>query len=122
MVDLDLFQEEKDLFRKCVIFYASISSEKINKEFDTSKIDMIDFARIKRELFPVIEIKANFDLEGLKKKAKEYIKDLMILTQKEQQYLDEFENKNYNPKLLFDDEEIVERIKEHPMALWKCKL
>ena len=24
-------------------------------------------------------------------------------------------------ELLFDDEEIVERIKEHPMALWKCQ-
>ena len=25
------------------------------------------------------------------------------------------------PEFLFEDAEIVERVKNHPMALWKCK-
>ena len=45
----------------------------------------------------------------------------MILTAKEQEYLDNFEKKKYIPELLFDDVDIIKRIKNHPMALWKCK-
>lgn len=120
MIDSGLFEEKRDLFRKCIVFYASISSTVINKGFDTSEIDRIDFARIKRELFPVIEVKANFDLDGIKEKVKKYIKELMQLTTNEIRYLEMFEEKKYMPKLLFD-EKIVARIKEHPMALWKCR-
>ncbi len=121
MIDAGLFEDNRDIFRKAVIFYASISADTINKTFDTKEIDTIDFAKIKRELFPVIEVKAHFDLDGMKKKAKEYISDLMVLTDDEKEYLTQFEQKKYLPELLFDDAEIVERVKEHPMALWKCR-
>lgn len=60
-------------------------------------------------------------LDERKQKAKDYITDLMQLTDQEQEYMDRFIAKEYVPELLFDDEEIVERIKEHPMALWKCQ-
>ena len=56
-----------------------------------------------------------------KKIAKNYILNLMVLTTKEKEYLDRFEEKKYMPELLFEDVEIVERVKNHPMALWKCK-
>lgn len=45
----------------------------------------------------------------------------MVLTTKEKEYLDRFEEKKYMPELLFEDAEIVERVENHPMALWKCK-
>ena len=35
--------------------------------------------------------------------------------------MNRFIAKEYAPELLFDDKEIVERIKEHPMAIWKCQ-
>jgi len=34
-------------------------------------------------------------------------------------FVDSFNQGEYKPEVLFDDHEIVERIKEHPMALWK---
>lgn len=121
MIDAGILEDSRELFRKCIIFYSSISAIELNKEFNTSQIDTIDFNKVKRELFPVIEVKANFDLDGLKRKAKEYIAGLMILTENEKMYLDEFERKNYRPELLFDDSRIIERIQKHPMALWKCR-
>ena len=121
MIDAGILEDNRDLFRKCIIFYSSISAIELNKEFNTSQIDTIDFNKVKRELFPVIEVKANFDLDGLKRKAKEYIAGLMILTENEKMYLDEFEGKNYRPELLFDDSRTIERIQNHPMALWKCR-
>jgi predicted nucleotidyltransferase component of viral defense system len=121
MIDKGLFERENSLFRKCIVFYASISAESINKSFNTSEIDKIDFAKIKRELFPVIEVKANFDLEGMKNKVKKYIADLMVLTPNEKEYLEKFEQKEYMPELLFEDKAILNRVKDHPMALWKCR-
>lgn len=45
----------------------------------------------------------------------------MVLTESEKDYLQQFEEKRYKPELLFEDEAIVERIKKHPMAIWKCR-
>lgn len=122
MTFLGLFDEsEEDMFRKCIVFYNTISQETVNKSFDTSAIDKLTFAKIRRDLFPVIKKKEHFDLDARKQNAKEYIHDLMQLTEQELQYMTEFENKNYKPELLFDDKEILERIKNHPMAVWKCQ-
>lgn len=74
-----------------------------------------------RDLFPVISKKDNFQLEERKRQAKQYISGLMQLTEKENEYMKRFIAKEYRPELLFDDDGIVERISEHPMALWKCK-
>ena len=65
--------------------------------------------------------KDNFQLDERKRMAKEYIADLMVLTAQEREYLENFEQKKYMPELLFEDADIIERVKNHPMALWKCK-
>lgn len=117
----NLFADERDMFRKCFAFYATISAETVNRNFDTSAIDSLKFDKIRRDLFPVLSKKDDFKLDERKQQAKDYIADLMQLTEREQEYMDRFIAKEYVPELLFDDEEIVERIKEHPMALWKCQ-
>ena len=121
MMSEGLFEEQRDLFRKCFVFYMTISADTLNKSFDTSAIDTLDFNKIRRDLFPVLNKKDNFQLDERKKLSKQYIENLMILTVEEQEYLDNFEKKKYIPELLFDDVDIVKRIKNHPMALWKCK-
>ena len=118
MVRYDLFDEsERTLFRKSIIFYNTISQEKVNLSFDTSAIDSLSFTKIKRDLFPVLRNKECFDLEGKKTRAKEYIAELMKMTAKERQYMEAFVEKEYMPELPFEDQNVVERIREHPMAL-----
>jgi len=117
----NLFANERDMFRKCFVFYTTISAEIVNRDFDTSAIDSLKFEKIRRDLFPVLSKKDNFKLDERKRQAKDYIADLMQLTDQEQEYMDRFIAKEYVPELLFDDKEIVERIKEHPMAIWKCQ-
>jgi predicted nucleotidyltransferase component of viral defense system len=121
LIKENLFAEERELFRKCFAFYATISAETVNRNFDTSAIDTLKFDKIRRDLFPVLRKKDNFMLEERKQQAKEYIAELMQLTEREHEYIDRFIRKEYVPELLFDDEAIVERIKEHPMAIWKCQ-
>ncbi len=55
-----------------------------------SAIDEITFSNIRSELFLGIKDKANFELE---------------------------EQKEYRPDLLFEDEQIIDNIENHPMAL-----
>lgn len=117
----NLFVGERDMFRKCFAFYATISAETVNRDFDTSAIDSLKFDKIRRDLFPVLSKKDNFKLDERKQQAKDYIAELMQLTESEQEYMDRFIAKEYVPELLFDDKEIVERIKEHPMVIWKCQ-
>ena len=121
MMTEGLFEGQRDLFRKCFVFYMTISADTLNKSFDTSAIDTLNFNKIRRDLFPVLNKKDNFQLDERKKLAKDYIESLMALTVSEQEYLDNFEKKKYIPELLFDDVDIVKRIKIHPMALWKCR-
>ena len=112
---------EYELLRKCIIFYASITADKINKTFNTSAIDGLEFSKIKRDLFPVLRKKDNFNLDERKKEAKKFIKELMVLTPEEKEYLELFETGEYRLELLFEDDEIIQNIGEHPMAIWKMK-
>ena len=99
----------------------TISADNLNRTFETSAIDSLGFDKIRRDLFPVLNKKDNFSLEEKKERAKDYISALMILTEDEKEYIERFGLKKYSPELLFEDEEIVERIRMHPMALWKCR-
>jgi len=116
-----LYEDERDMFRKCFAFYTTISAETVNRTFDTSAIDSLRFDKIRRDLFPVLSKKDNFMLEERKHQAKDYIAELMKLTEQENEYMDRFVAKEFVPELLFEDEAIVERLKKHPMALWKCQ-
>ena len=104
-----------------VVFYAAISAKDINKTFDTRAIDSISKRKIKTDLLPVIKRKDDFDLESARKLIKEYISDLMALTKDEKEFLERFASGEYIPELLFEDKEILDRIKNHPMAIWKTR-
>ena len=122
MVRLDIFDGDKqELLRKSIVFYASISAQKINKNFDTSAINRIDFSKIRRDLLPVLREAGEFDLEERKREARDFINNLMVLTAEENEYLRCFELGEYKPELLFENNVILENIKEHPMALWKTQ-
>ena len=122
MIENRLFSDEtRELFRKSIIFYNTISQETVNKTFDTSAVNKLSFSKIRRDLFPVLKKKDNFNLEGRKEEAKKYIQDLMQVTDDEMKDMTSFENKDYRPELLFSQSDIIERIKHHPMAIWKCR-
>ena len=82
----------------------------------------MEFSKIRRDLFPVLRKKDNFNLDERKEEAKRFIKELMVLTGEEKEYLDMFEKGEYMPSLLFSDNQILENIVEHPMAIWKMQL
>jgi len=122
MVKFEIFNEgECTLLRKCIVFYKAISTRNIDTSFDISTIDKLTQHKIRTDLQPVIRNRENFDLAKAKITTKKFIKNLMKLTANEQLFLTQFANKDYKPELLFDDHAILERVKKHPMALWKIQ-
>ena len=59
LIGENLFATEKDLFRKCFVFYATISAETVNRGFDTRATDSLKFDKIRRDLFPVLSRRWN---------------------------------------------------------------
>lgn len=122
MIRFELFNaSDQILLRKAVVFYAAISAKVINKSFNTEAIDTITQRKIKTDLLPVIKKKDEFELESAKKLVKSYISDLMNLTLEEREFLNCFEAGDFVPELVFEDRDMLNRIKYHPMALWKVK-
>lgn len=122
MIRYNLFDNsELELLKKCVIFYNAISSKGADTSFDPVLIDSITQRKIKTDLLPVIKRSDDFNLESAKKIVKQFVSELMILTDKEKSFLDKFSQKAYLPELLFEDKMILNRIKKHPMAVWKTQ-
>ncbi len=124
MIQSEMFNNELDALRRCIVFYAAISAETINKTFSTKALETITFQKIRRDLFPVLsktERLKSFDVQEKIIGIRHYLNTLMTLTDEEREFMDRFESKEYRPELLFKDEAIIERIKNHPMALWKCR-
>jgi predicted nucleotidyltransferase component of viral defense system len=124
MIGQNLFAEQEDLFRKSIVFYSSITQENPKKISDFSTLSRLTFEKIRRELFPVItreERNKKYDIRKMIEPTKEYLVKLLSLTAEEKEYLERFSQKDYQPGLLFEEQDILERIKSHPMALWRCR-
>ncbi len=77
--------------------------------------------KIKTDLLPVIQKGEFFELEQVKTEVSDFLKSLLVLDENERRFLAELKAKRYMPELVFEDADILERVKEHPMALWKMQ-
>lgn len=116
-----LFDEtEKPLLRKCAIFYSAIAGEKAPDRFAFDNILVMVPQRIKTDLIPVLRRGEHFDLKTVQKKTIEYLSGFLILQEAEIEFWQAFNRKEYRPELVFSNTDCLERIAQHPMALWKC--
>jgi hypothetical protein len=114
---------KQELLRKSVIFYAAISAKEINKNLDIKAIDYITKYKIRTDLVPVIAKRIHLILDCAQNIVKKYISELIEInyTSGTESFWTDFENKEYMPELLFEDEEILEEIRMAPKALWKIR-
>lgn len=121
----NLFNEsEFNLVKKCVIFYMAIGKT-TDRPFNEVLIDfeakinayMVD--KVPQYLSSTLKKDDKFSMIDAVNMVKDFVSTLMKLNESETKFINEFENSNYYPELLFDDNEIINRIKNHPMALWK---
>jgi hypothetical protein len=111
---------EQDMLRKIVLFYLSTGGKnKLSTTFNFDSLNHLKFPEIRSSLIPVLRKSEHFDFETAKMKICDYLSTLMLPTEKERLYVENFNRGFYQPELFFDETDIIERIKEHPMALWK---
>ena len=65
--------------------------------------------------------KDSFDLQSAQKDVTDYLTRLLVIDDNERRYLEAFKSGEYKPELLFEDNDVVQRIRNHPMALWKMQ-
>ena len=119
MIKFGVFDESDfGLLRKCVVFYTAISQDEIPDEYDYARMNAITQRKIKTDLQPVIHRTEFFKLEEAKQEVETFLRKLLVLMEKEKAFLSAFKQKEYKPELLFDGE-MLERVQNHPMAMWK---
>ena len=109
------------LLRKCAVFYNCIGGAADIAAKDFSLLDGINKTMIAKMLKPVISKTDKFDYIQAISEVKEYLKGLFSFDIGEIEFIKAFCNREYKPELLFEAADIIARIKEHPMALWKCQ-
>lgn len=117
-----LLDNELAMLKKCSIFYLLTSNE--FQPFDDllnqfkKNMESMSFSSIKRNLIPLLHVGETIDIDAFKQTVNQFIETLFELTEAEQKYIDFFNAGEFNPELLFD-KAIADRLKEHPMVLWK---
>lgn len=118
----DLFdKEEKQLLKKCFMLeYIAVNNYKL-EDMDIERIEKLERQDIKTKLLPTLKDRnpKKSNVDEMKQAVREYLKDILIIGDNIKKFYDKFQKGIYEPELLFDDKEIIERIKEHPMIMWK---
>ena len=118
----DLFDdEEKKLLKQCFMLeYIAVNDYKL-KDMKIDNIEKLKRQDIKTKLLPTLKDRnpRNSNIDEMKQAVREYLKDILSVDDRTKEFYDKFQKGIYEPELLFDNEEIMERIKEHPMIIWK---
>lgn len=120
MVQHQLFVgEELNKLKRCVAFYSAVGAQYAPLEYNLNNIDSISVQKIKTDLYPVLRNSERFNLKETQELVKTYIIDNFQVNEKTITFWESFNKGIYKPELLFNGIEL-ERVKEHPMAIWKC--
>ena len=121
MMEYGLFDESQEpLLKKCVMFYSAIGSDSAPDRFHFEQIASVSQQRVKTDLIPVLRRGTWFDAQQAHKQVIAYLERLLTPDERELSFWTSFGQQKYRPELLFQDADILARIGQHPMALWKC--
>ena len=125
MLKENIFHEnELHIIKKCVIFYMLIgnsTSSSFHETFNgfSLKIGQYESDKIPQYLSSTLQREDQFSTKNAVLQVKGFVSDLMKLSENDERFIREFEQGNYCPEIEFDDPDIVHRIQNHPMAVWK---
>ena len=115
-------EDEMNMLRKCVLFYRTVGcTGMFSERISLDEIHNMSYHKIRQTLIPVLRKREKIDLDQIKSEVSSFLETLLVFTPDEEEYINEFLLGNYHPELLFDDEELLKRIRNHPMAIWKTR-
>ena len=118
----DLFDnDEKKLLKQCFMLeYIAVNDYKL-KDMKIDNIEKLKRQDIRTKLLPTLKDRnpRKSNIDEMKQAVREYLKDIMVVDDNIKEFYDKFQKGIYEPELIFENKEIIERIKEHPMIMWK---
>ena len=118
----NLFDDgEKRLLKQCFMLeYIAVNNYKL-KDMKIDNIEKLKRQDIRTKLLPTLKDRnpRKSNVDEMKKAVREYLKDILVVDDNIKEFYDKFQKGIYEPELLFENKEIIERIKEHPMIMWK---
>lgn len=122
MIRYGIFDDnQREMLRKCCVFYNAISSETVSDDFRFEAIKDISLRQIKTSLYPVLRNNDRFNLEETQELVIKSLSSFMLPDVNEKEFWLNFKNGKFLPELIFGDCDESNRVKRHPMAEWKCK-
>ena len=107
--------------RRTVILFGITSKEDWRKK-DFHTIDEIDQKMIEDELTPLLRQSETANLGEMKSSAKDFSAKISSYEENEKRFLDWFlDQGEYEPELLFGENEQAQLLKYHPAVLWKLQ-
>lgn len=113
--------DEKILLKHCFMLeYIAVNDYKL-KDMKIDNIEKLKRQDIKTKLLPTLKDRnpRKSNVDEMKQAVREYLRDILVVDDNIKEFYKKFQKGIYEPELLFDDKEIIERIKEHPMIMWK---
>ncbi len=112
---------DNQAIRKAFLFYYTLASLNydhniINKINNITKKDLIS------RLYPLISKKSGINLDIMKQNVWNFSHGILDFTDKEIEFYKSFQEGIYQPELLFENEQIIERAQQNPLAKYKIKL
>ena len=122
MVDSGIFNEsDLILLRKCSVLYLALAGDIESCKPNLNKMSEMTERTIRTDLYPMIRTTGRFDFTEAKARVSAFLTKLFVLTEKETGFLLRFSKGYYEPQLLFENAEIVDRVRNHPMAAWRTQ-
>ena len=123
LYDINLIPEkvlETEFFRSTVLLFASASRK------DLREIKLINWEpssekQFLERLFPVLRSSEKLNPKSIVTKAREIMAPFLKFKKQEGDYLNRLiEEGDYQPELIFSDEQLAKRLRQHPVVLWKA--
>lgn len=113
--------DEKRLLKQCFMLeYIAVNDYKL-KDMKIDNIEKLKRQDIKTKLLPTLKDRnpKKSNVDEMKQAVREYLRDILVVDDNIKEFYQKFQKGIFEPELLFEDKKIIERIKEHPMIMWK---
>lgn len=117
-------QEEVALLRKQSLFFLVLANEfqtleELLERFSIN-IKSINYSNYKRNLIPMLQNGTAVDVTQYKNVVSSFVFSLFDLTIDEKAFVTSYNSGIFKAELLFDNE-LVSKVSDHPMVIWKMK-
>jgi len=113
-------KKDYELLKKIIVFYYVLSNHDTSLfesiENLKNNLDRLGYKEIKKSLIPVLNKNDKFDSNIASNMVMDFLNEVLVLTEKEKDFIDCSKSSEFRMELLFSEE--FERLNDHPRIKW----